>query len=281
MLKRIPLVLASALLVVGCADTATQPEAEQDAGTPLFGTIGNDPADGLADASITSKAFDGSQNGAPANEANFTPPLPDWLGGPNVVQGTIVHVGRGCPAPDVTPEDPYLADPAGKIALIERGGCRFDAKILRAEQAGAIAAIVYDDAAGGRILMAGDPIVSIPGVFVTQSDGLTLAVEPLKGKIQAASFKSLREAVDALVDDGTLGKKQAKPLRNYATDAGEAAESGDFATARDLMIAFQNEVLALYNGGTGDLPLVDASTLFNAASTLIGKLFPLAAALTS
>ena len=67
------------------------------------------------------------------------------------LSGEIVYVGRGCPAStiekDTLPEaDPYLADPNGKIALLESGGsaffgCSFAEKWTRLAQAGATGAI--------------------------------------------------------------------------------------------------------------------------------------------
>jgi len=61
--------------------------------------------------------------------------------------GSVAYVGRGCPASpiDATTNrvgDPYLEDPAGKIAVIDSGGSGFDgcsggAKIKRAVAAGA------------------------------------------------------------------------------------------------------------------------------------------------
>ena len=61
------------------------------------------------------------------------------------VTGTVVYVGRGCPAGSISagsPADPYLADPNGKIALIDRGSCAVSLKIDRATQAGAIAVLI-------------------------------------------------------------------------------------------------------------------------------------------
>jgi hypothetical protein len=146
---------------------------------------------------FTSNAFSGSRI---AVEPEWTPPIVLRPG--RAMEGQVVHVGRGCPAdPRPTPPngtgsgitvaDPYLADPAGKIALIERGGCRFDNKIARAQQAGATGVIVYNQAGGANggealILMGGDnPVidgppgiagtqVTIPAVFVQRSTGLLL-----------------------------------------------------------------------------------------------------------
>ena len=136
---------------------------------------------------FTSNAFAGSRI---ADEAAFTPPIVALPG--REMTGEVVHVGRGCPADPVGTgllvADPYLGDPAGKIALIERGLCRFDNKIARAQQAGATGAIVYNNAAGGegRVLMGGDSpvingppgivgtVITTPGVFVQRSTGLLL-----------------------------------------------------------------------------------------------------------
>jgi hypothetical protein len=130
---------------------------------------------------FTSSAFEGNR---PAVEAVFTSPtiadLPD-----REMVGQVVHVGRGCPTgaivPD-SPEDPYLADPNGKIALIEAGRCRFDHKIARAQLAGATGVIVYaiPGLASERLLdMSGnDPAIlpggitvdiTIPAIFVQRS----------------------------------------------------------------------------------------------------------------
>ena len=55
-----------------------------------------------------------------ATEGLFTRQLSGWLSGnAEVLKGEVVHVGRGCIG------DTYLANPAGKIALIKRGVCTF------------------------------------------------------------------------------------------------------------------------------------------------------------
>jgi hypothetical protein len=150
---------------------------------------------------FTSNAFEGQRI---AVEADGTPPIVEQPG--REMAGDVVHVGRGCPADPrpvppagtgsgIAEDDPYLADPAGKIALIERGGCRFDNKIVRAQQAGATGVIVYNQAGGANgdetlILMGVDnPVidgppgiagteVTIPAVFVQRSTGLLLRDGP-------------------------------------------------------------------------------------------------------
>ena len=137
---------------------------------------------------VTSNAFAGRR---PVSISLFAPKPPY-----DTFAGEVVHVGRGCPAGSVTgsnPEDAYLGDPTGKIALIERGGCRFDYKVAQAQLKGAAAAIVYNSSAGGEALVGlggNNPVVlvppptftwsglgttvTIPAVFVQRSTGLLL-----------------------------------------------------------------------------------------------------------
>jgi subtilisin family serine protease len=73
----------------------------------------------------------------------------------------------------------------GRIALIERGGCEFELKLARVEEAGAIAALVYNNVAGAPIVMNGTPgSIDIPAVMIGNADG--------------------QDLVDALADDATV-----------------------------------------------------------------------------
>ena len=65
------------------------------------------------------------------------------------VVGALAYVGRGCPAgpgrdgaPSRPVEDPYLADPNGRIAMVDRGDCTFVEKVQRAQQAGALGVVI-------------------------------------------------------------------------------------------------------------------------------------------
>lgn len=80
----------------------------------------------------------------------------------------VVWIGRSCNV------DALLANPAGKVALIERGACTFNEKYQKAVAAGAVGVIIHNNAAG---LFAGGGIVGAPGVFgisISQADGLAL-----------------------------------------------------------------------------------------------------------
>jgi subtilisin family serine protease len=106
-----------------------------------------------------------------AIEAAFTPALTD------IFTGTYVYIGRtdvanfeGC--------DPFDATTAaavnGNIALISRGACRFDAKVQNADDAGATAAIIFNNQTGSLpIVMGGDPR-NIPAVMIGNQAGLDM-----------------------------------------------------------------------------------------------------------
>lgn len=66
----------------------------------------------------------------------------DWAPIVNGFTGEVAYVGRGCPA------DPYLADPAGKVALIDRGLCAVSVKVDRAVISGAIGVLIANNVPG-------------------------------------------------------------------------------------------------------------------------------------
>jgi hypothetical protein len=59
--------------------------------------------------------------------------------------GDVAYVGRGCNA------DAYLANPAGKVALIDRGACNISEKVRRASDAGATGVLLGLVAAGDAV----------------------------------------------------------------------------------------------------------------------------------
>jgi hypothetical protein len=64
------------------------------------------------------------------------------------------------------------AEVSGHIALIDRGDCDFVVKVKNAQDAGAIGVIIANNAGDGVIDMAGnDPSITIPSIFIGQSDG--------------------------------------------------------------------------------------------------------------
>ncbi|OLE66785.1 MAG: hypothetical protein AUG09_05785 [Acidobacteria bacterium 13_1_20CM_2_68_7] len=90
----------------------------------------------------------------------------DWApvdGGFNMTQ--VAFVGRGCPGVDT-----YLDNPAGKVALIDRGACNVSLKVDRAAKAGAVGVLIGLVAAGDAVSFSfGGGDTFVPTLVITQS----------------------------------------------------------------------------------------------------------------
>lgn len=78
----------------------------------------------------------------------------EWAPVGSGVTGDVAFIGRGCPAGAIgagSPADPLLANPAGKIALIDRGACSVSLKVDYAVKAGATGVIIGLVAAGDAV----------------------------------------------------------------------------------------------------------------------------------
>ena len=154
---------------------------------PGFGSIGS-PAGSPAVITVAASTRDGESNAeameisAPSNlagryavkEARFTPPLEDV----DPIEESLVLVDDDTDTINDACEALVNGDEVnGKIAFIQRGGCDFFDKVRNAEDAGAIAALVYN--------IAGDPIVmyseagtpGIPALMIGQADANLILAE--------------------------------------------------------------------------------------------------------
>lgn len=118
---------------------------------------------------------------------------------------TNTNLRYGCVG--ATSESPYTGTPfAGKIAVIERGGCSFAFKTFNAQQAGAVAVVITNSAVGalGRLGASGvpaiDSAITIPTLMVSKPDGDSWRAELEKG---TAAELRMRKTPD-LDRDGTL-----------------------------------------------------------------------------
>jgi len=77
---------------------------------------------------------------------------------------------------------PLLNSVAGQVVLIDRGSCTFTTKVANAQAAGAIAAIVANNVAGGPASMGGaDATIVIPSVGITLEQGNAIKGELATG----------------------------------------------------------------------------------------------------
>jgi hypothetical protein len=88
------------------------------------------------------------------------------------VTGALALVNDGAaPTTDACTSLPAVSM-SGKIALIDRGTCDFVTKVKNAQTAGAIAAIIANNAGDSIFTMGGTSrTISIPSVMVGQTDG--------------------------------------------------------------------------------------------------------------
>ncbi len=117
--------------------------------------------------------------------------------------------------------DSTAADLTGKMAIIRRGACEFGWKAFRAQQAGAIGAIIvnnlYESEGGGIVSMgAGDwgAQVNIPTIFLTREDGdillnkldngigvtIIFEVKPIGGPVHYYSYQTPVAGITPLKD---------------------------------------------------------------------------------
>lgn len=94
------------------------------------------------------------------------------------VSGEVIAVKKGAAIDGCVVPFDNAAALAGKIALIERGNCTFETKVKNAQDAGAIAVIIYDNmAATAPLQMPDDPAVNgvtIPSMFIIRARGTTI-----------------------------------------------------------------------------------------------------------
>ncbi len=102
--------------------------------------------------------------------ASFGPPIttPSALGklaivSPAATLGCVAFAGADAAAIN------------GKVALLDRGTCGFVVKVKNAQNAGATAVLIADNAPGAPAGLGGaDPTITIPSARITQSAGITL-----------------------------------------------------------------------------------------------------------
>jgi large repetitive protein len=74
---------------------------------------------------------------------------------------------------------------AGKVAIIDRGSCNFSVKVLAAQMAGAVAAIIVDNVSANAppTLQGGGATITIPSMGTTLAEGNTLKTAMLAGPV--------------------------------------------------------------------------------------------------
>jgi hypothetical protein len=116
----------------------------------------------------------------------------------NLAPVSLNGTGAGCAAFDPA----TTAAVAGKVAIIDRGGCNFTSKAKNAQVAGAVGVVIVYNVSGAPPGLGGtDATVTIPVVSVSQNDGVTLkavaAAAPRYGSRVKPGLASSAFATDA------------------------------------------------------------------------------------
>ena len=187
----------------------------------------------------------------------------DWAPIGNGFTGDVAYVGRGCPAGSITPgptppanpDDPYLADPAGKVALIDRGACSISQKVDRAARAGAIGVLLGLVAPGDAISFSfggPDPFHPVPTLVIIQSTA-TLIKNAIKGPPPATVNVTVHDSsplVKSLASTSARG-----PSISYQTVKPEIGAPGASVSA----IAGTGTAEAAFGGTSGATPMIAGS----------------------
>jgi subtilisin family serine protease len=188
----------------------------------------------------------------------------EWSPVDHAVTGDVAYVGRGCPAgsiipPGTNPDDAYLANPAGKVALIDRGSCAVSLKIDRAAAAGATAVIIGLVAAGDPVSFSfGGGTHFVPTLIITQADANRIKANiaaPVNVTISPANAISL---VGSMVSSSARGPSISYQSIKPEIGAPGASVSANFGSG-DGQSAF--------GGTSGATPMVAGS-----AAILVGAI---------
>jgi hypothetical protein len=112
------------------------------------------------------------------------------LSSPGITSDLVYDPSLGCVA--VTPAV------SGKIAMIDRGTCTFVVKVKNAQNAGALAVIIADNAPGAPAGLGGaDPTITIPSVRISQADGAAIKGQLLLGPVNVTMDTDLTHIAGA------------------------------------------------------------------------------------
>jgi minor extracellular serine protease Vpr len=131
---------------------------------------------------------------------------------------------------------------AGKLAIIDRGGCTFSQKVANAKAAGAIAVLIINNVAGDPIAMARTAGFDddIPAVMISKNDGAALRAS---GATTASAVATFQEFVTPANADIAYGSSSQGPTLV------------DFAVKPDIASVAVNVLSSITCVGTG-LPCI-------------------------
>ena len=175
----------------------------------------------------------------------------DWAPIGAGFSGDVVFVGRGCNA------DPYLAPPAGKVALIDRGVCNISEKVRRASDAGAIGILIGLVAAGDASTFSNGGQCPVPvngtckpSLVITQADS-----NRIKANIAAPVNVSVSNAISTSLAGSVVASSSRGPNVSYNAIKPDIGAPGASVSA----IAGSGAGTEAFGGTSGAAPMVAGS----------------------
>lgn len=153
-------------------DSGRVTSATNDPYVVWFGPYSNTAADGVNDYIASGKQnFTITRTSYPALKADFSSSISD-----DGFTGELVLVNDGV---NITSDAAEViintTELSGKIALVDRGLVRFDLKVSRAQDAGALAVVIANDVEGDAIFSpSGESTDPVPVIFVSENSGINL-----------------------------------------------------------------------------------------------------------
>ncbi len=226
-----------------------------DAGAPPTDYIQiNSPASIAGAMSATTNVFDTTDR----------IPVP---AAPNGITSDLVHY-ENAPNPNTNPISSHNAcvvptnafDISGKIALIRRGNCNFSNKVKNAQDAGALAAIVYDTVVNNptRLSMSSTGLlgITIPAIFISREKAEALLAEmangPVNIKIEVPS--NLYLYADGDFDNTIIGHEYGHGISNRLVGGGLAGCMTNQEQMGEGWSDFFGLMMQLKTGDTGADP---------------------------
>lgn len=163
----------------------------------------------------------------------------------------VAFVGRGCPAGSPGPVDPYLANPAGKVALIDRGACNISLKVDRAAAAGAVGVLIGLVAPGDAVSFSfGGGSLFVPTLVITQATS-----NLIKANIAAPVIASVSPAVTTPLVGSMVGSSARGPSVSYGAIKPDIGAPGASVSA----VAGTGTGASGFGGTSGATPMIAGS----------------------
>ncbi|WP_430400091.1 T9SS-dependent M36 family metallopeptidase [Flavobacterium sp.] len=219
----------------GAGNDAVIADAQDGSGlnNANFGT----PADGGAPrmqmflwSAPTSSPIDKLTINTPAGISGGYNAIPAGFGAPvptsPLTSDLVLVIDNTAPTDDGCEVITNAAALNGKIAVIRRGTCSFVIKVKAAQNAGAVAVIMINNAAGSPIVMGGaDATITIPSVMISDIDGNTILTQMLSQTVNATLLDVPPSGfqLDGDLDNGIIAHEYGHGVSNRLTGGPAAA----------------------------------------------------------